>query len=328
MGRLEAICISERRGIQKRALRYGELIVNQGLEGDAHSGPWHRQLSLLDYSDIEWMRSKGLQNLEPGAFGENLVIAGINLASLGLGSRIRVGATAELTVTQRGKVCHNRCEIFYKAGDCIMPTRGVFVRIRTGGSVVVGDPVDVLETISPQLFQVVVLTVSDKGSRGERIDTAGPAVAQQLRDQLPSHIYTNEIVSDDQEQIEDRLKHYASGHGIDLVVAVGGTGFSPRDVTPEAVCAVVERLTPGLDEAMRRASFERTHHAMLSRATSGILGQTLILSLPGSERSAIENLNAILPALPHGLQKLRGDTTDCGPRLTNVTADPTPVAAL
>ena len=96
------------------------------------------------------------------------------------------------------------------------------------------------------------------------------------------------------------------------MLAVGGTGFAPRDVTPEAVAAVIERRTPGLDEAMRRASSEKTPHAMLSRAVSGIRGSTLIVSLPGSERAATENLDAILPALGHGLAKLRGDPGDCG----------------
>ncbi len=96
------------------------------------------------------------------------------------------------------------------------------------------------------------------------------------------------------------------------MLAVGGTGFAPRDVTPEAVAAVVERFTPGLDEAMRRASSAMTPQAMLSRAVSGILGSTLIISLPGSERASVENLEALLPALGHGLAKLRGDPGDCG----------------
>ena len=114
------------------------------------------------------------------------------------------------------------------------------------------------------------------------------------------------------DQIAARLEHYCDGHSIDLVVTVGGTGFAPRDVTPEAVAAVIKRPTPGLDEAMRRASMEKTSHAMLSRAVSGIRGSTLILSLPGSERGAVENLDAVLPALGHGLAKLRGDPADCG----------------
>jgi molybdenum cofactor synthesis domain-containing protein len=130
---------------------------------------------------------------------------------------------------------------------------------------------------------------------------------------MDAHVYRTEVVPDEQEIIAERLKHYADGHSIDLVLTVGGTGFSPRDVTPEATRAVVERPAPGLDEAMRAASLARTPHAVLSRGASGIRGRTLIVNLPGSERAAVENLDVILPALPHGLAKLRGEMSECGP---------------
>ena len=169
-------------------------------------------------------------------------------------------------------------------------------------------------------FQAVILTISDRCSRGEAIDTAGPAVQRLLANSLPSHVYSTQVLPDDLDQVAERLKHYSDGHSIDLVLTVGGTGFSPRDVTPEAVSSVVHRPTPGLGEAMRRASLEKTPMAVLSRAVSGIRNRTLIVSLPGSERAAVENLQAILPALPHGLAKLRGDPSDCG-------AGPRPAAA-
>ena len=159
----------------------------------------------------------------------------------------------------------------------------------------------------------MVLTISDKGSRGERENTSGPAIAELLRHSLPAHIYAEEVLPDEREEIGDRCRHYSNGHNIDLVAAVGGTGFAPRDVTPEAIRDVAERLTPGLDETMRAASLKKTPYAMVSRATSGIRKKTLLLSLPGSKRAAVENLEAILPALPHGLAKLRGDTSDCAP---------------
>jgi len=161
-------------------------------------------------------------------------------------------------------------------------------------------------------FQAVVLTVSDRCAAGLAKDTAGPAVASVLRDSMQVHITATEIISDGRAEVANRLRALADGRGIDLIVAVGGTGLAPRDETPEAVRDVVDRLTPGLDEAMRRESASRTPFAMLSRACSGIRGATLIVSLPGSERAALENLRAILPALPHGLAKLRGDPADCG----------------
>ena len=157
-----------------------------------------------------------------------------------------------------------------------------------------------------------MLTISDRCSQGQAEDTAGPAVAKILNDSLGANIYRTEILPDEKETITERLKHYCDGHSIDIVLAVGGTGFSPRDVTPEAAREVIDRLTPGLDEAMRTASLAKTPHAMLSRAVSGIAGSTLIITLPGSQRGASENLQAIAGALGHGLAKLRGDPADCG----------------
>lgn len=310
-GNILAICISDRKGILKTEVPQADLVVEHGIEGDAHAGPWHRQVSFLDERDVQTMRDKGLAGLKPGAFGENIVLEGVDLAALGLGSRLRIGSDAELSLTQIGKVCHSHCAIYETTGDCIMPRLGVFARVTKAGRIAKGDAVEVLEVVPRSAFQAVVLTVSDRCSRGETVDETGPAVAQALAD-AGLHVYKVEIAPDDVDQIAERLKHYCSGHSIDLVLAAGGTGFAPRDVTPEATRQVVERLTPGLDEAMRAASMAKTPHAMLSRAVSGIRGATLIVNLPGSVRGATENLAAILPALAHGLEKLRGDPSDCG----------------
>ena len=311
-GRVEAICISERRGMPKTALHAARLRADHGIEGDAHSGPGHRQVSILGHDDIESFKQARRLALQAGAFAENLIVAGLDLGSLGLGSRVRLGNEAILGITQIGKHCHDRCSIFRQTGDCLMPRVGLFARVLAGGAVAVGDPVEIEETVPRSAFQAVVLTLSDRCAAGLTQDTAGPAVAALLREFLPAHIYRTEILPDERGPLAERLRHYADGHSIDLVVAVGGTGLSPRDITPEAVRDVIERPTPGFDEAMRAASLAHTKLAMLSRACSGVRGQTLILSVPGSERAAVENLRAILPALPHGLRKLRGDPEDCG----------------
>ena len=289
-----------------------QLRRNHGIEGDAHAGPGHRQVSLLAHEQIEAFKMSGHIDLRSGAFAENLVVSGLDLGSLGLGSRVRVGTDAILTITQLGKPCHQRCAIYDKTGDCLMPRAGLFARVLAGGAVAVGDAVAIEQVVERSRFQAVVLTLSDRCAAGTAQDTAGPAVADLLRESLPAHIYTTEILPDGRAGLAERLRHYADGHGIDLVLAVGGTGPAPRDETPEAIRDVVERLTPGFDEAMRQASMVVTPLAMLSRACSGIRGSTLILSLPGSKRAAVDNLRAILPALPHGLAKLRGDPADCG----------------
>lgn len=311
MARIDAICTSPEKGVRKTAVSSAQFLAGHGIEGDAHAGPWHRQVSLLATESINETRRR-LPDIVAGDFAENLAVSGIESDSLGLGSRLRLGAEVELRITQIGKVCHKPCRIQSLTGDCIMPRQGLFARVEAGGSVSVGDRVELLHLVPRHHFQVAVLTISDRCSQGQTIDTAGPAVVRQITEAMEAHVYATEILPDEAEQIAGRLKHYSNGHSIDLVVTVGGTGFSPRDVTPEATRAVVERLTPGLDEAMRAASLAKTPHAILSRACSGIRATTLIVNLPGSERAALENLEVILPTLPHGLAKLRGDASDCG----------------
>ncbi|MBM4036906.1 MAG: MOSC domain-containing protein [Planctomycetes bacterium] len=310
--RIEALCVSQSKGEPKHAVERALFVANHGIQGDAHAGEWHRQVSLLSAEEAEEWRER-LPDLKPGAFAENVLVSGLDFGTLGLGSRLRLGAEAELEVTQVGKECHgHRCTVFERLGDCLMPRRGLFARVVKGGEVAAGDAVEVVEAVPRALFQAVVLTISDRCSRGETMDTAGPAVARLLAGELGAHVFAAEIIPDERPLIEERLRHYCDGHSIDLVVTVGGTGFSPRDVTPEATRAVLDRPTPGLDEAMRAASLAKTPHAMLSRGASGIRKKTLIIALPGSERGATENLEAILPALPHGLAKLRGDPAECG----------------
>lgn len=312
-GRVEALCLSERKGVRKTPVDSVRFVANHGIEGDAHAGDWHRQVSLLALEDIETMRQKGLSDLSSGDFAENVVISGVNLSDLGLGTRLRLGPETVVSITQIGKTCHTRCAIFYLSGDCIMPRLGLFGRVVRGGEVRTGDAASVEQIVPRGSLQAVVLTISDRCSRGEAVDTAGPAVVEVLKTSLSASVYALEVLPDEKDQIAKRLKHYSDGHSIDLIVTVGGTGFSPRDVTPEAVASVIDRPTPGLDEAMRLSSREKNIHGMLSRAVSGIRNQTLILSVPGSRTGAIENLSAVLPALPHGLKKLRGDMADCVP---------------
>jgi molybdenum cofactor synthesis domain-containing protein len=320
MGRVEAICISVTKGEKKSPQPMAHFVAHNGIEGDAHAGCWHRQVSLLRAEDIEAMRLRALRGLKYGDFAENLVVSGVDLGALGLGSRLRIAGETVLTVTQLGKACHQRCVIYHEAGDCIMPRLGVFARVLRGGVVTVGDAVEVLEIVPREQYQIVILTISDRCSRGEAPDAAGPAVRRLLESCLQAHTYATEVLPDDCDQIAARLRHYSAGHSIDLVLAVGGTGFAPRDVTPEAVTAVIQRPTPGLDEAMRRASLDKTPMAMLSRAVSGIRHSTLIIALPGSARAAAENLEAVLPALGHGLAKLRGDLSDCDSARARSTA--------
>ena len=158
-------------------------------------------------------------------------------------------------------------------------------------------------------MKIGILTVSDKGARGEREDRSGPAI-REMMEAAGGEIVRSKIVADEQDEIRAALIDW-SDEGLDLILTTGGTGFSPRDWTPEATKAVLDRETPGIPEAMRRAGMEKTPTAMLSRAAAGIRKRTLIVNLPGSEKAVRESLEAILPALPHGVEILKGTASEC-----------------
>jgi len=151
-----------------------------------------------------------------------------------------------------------------------------------------------------------ILTVSDRSSRGERSDESGPALGR-LVNERNWQVVRRDVIPDDLEAIKSMLSSWADSGEIDVLLTTGGTGFAPRDVTPEATSSIVERLTPGLDEAMRAASLKITPNAMLSRAISGIRKRTLIVNLPGSPKGACENLREIIPVLEHAVKLLRDE---------------------
>jgi len=159
-------------------------------------------------------------------------------------------------------------------------------------------------------MKTAILVLSDKGSKGERIDTSGPALSDWLKVHGAEVVQTA-LIPDESEQIEDTLRAWADGGEFDIIITCGGTGVSPRDVTPDATRKVLDREIPGLGEEMRRASAAITPHALLSRAIAGIRNSSLIVNLPGSPKGAIENLTAIWAAIPHGVAKIKGDPADC-----------------
>lgn len=160
------------------------------------------------------------------------------------------------------------------------------------------------------MIKTAILTISDKGSKGERIDETGPAIKCELNEK-EYIVNWCKIIPDEIEVIEKELIHLCDELKVDLILTNGGTGFSKRDVTPEATRNVIEKYVPGIGEAMRMKSLSITPKAMLSRAISGIRGKTLIINLPGSPKGAVENLQFILPAIPHGIAILTGEASEC-----------------
>jgi molybdopterin adenylyltransferase len=159
------------------------------------------------------------------------------------------------------------------------------------------------------MFKIGIITASDKGARGEREDISGRTIANLLADFGAVNEYT--VVPDEQDLLSREMIRMADEQGIDLILTTGGTGLGPRDVTPEATLAVIDRIVPGIPEAIRAKSLEKTSRAMLSRAVAGMRGRTLIINLPGSPRGVEECLAVVLPALEHGLAIMKGEASEC-----------------
>ena len=161
------------------------------------------------------------------------------------------------------------------------------------------------------MFSAGIITVSDRSSQGVREDLSGPAIVTLLSG-VTIDVRHTLIIPDEKDKIKEAIKQWADIENLDLIITTGGTGVSPRDVTPDATLEVIDRQLPGMAEAMRHQSMQITPYAMISRAIAGIRGRSLIVNLPGSPKGAKENLDVILPALKHAIEKIKGDTAECG----------------
>lgn len=303
-----AVCTSDRKGLQKHDVNTAHFSVEWGIDGDAHAGSWHRQVSLLSADKIEAFNKRGA-NVIPGAFGENLVVEGFDFRALPVGTLLRCGDVL-LEMTQIGKECHSHCEIYKKMGECIMPREGVFARVIEPGSISVGDEMSIEKREGHFPWQAAVITLSDKAAAGERKDESGPAIAKRLRE--ASYEVVEEIViPDDERVLKQQLIRLCDQRQLDLILTTGGTGCSARDITPEATLAIADKNVPGIAEAMRAESLKITKHAMISRAASVIRGKTLIINLPGSPRACMENMDVFMDTIPHAMGLLRNEVHDC-----------------
>jgi molybdenum cofactor synthesis domain-containing protein len=307
MGKIQSINISTEKGTKKKSIDKAFLKNNFGIDGDAHAGNWHRQVSFLGYESIEKMHQMGGLDVDSGDFAENITTEGIDLVSMGVGERLNVGGV-EFIISQIGKKCHKHCEIYYSAGDCVMPREGIFGVVRGEGEIKVGD---VVEKLPKQGFSVAVITLSDKGSRGERVDETGPAVVKLVEENLETSFIRTEIMADDQKELERVLIHFTEIQKMDIIITNGSTGISPRDIAPDATLNIIEKRLPGFEEAMRMESFKKVKSAITSRAVCGTRKNSFIINVPGSPKGAIENLEVVLSSIPHTVKKLQGDPEDC-----------------
>lgn len=307
-GKIEGICVSREKGTEKTAVSEARLVENYGIEGDAHAGTWHRQVSILSYEKEEEFNRQGA-NVGFGSFGENLIVSGVDVHELPVGTKLIIGE-AVLEITQIGKECHNHCNIYKRMGRCIMPHVGVFAKVINGGLIKPGDEAEAVMPGKNRPFSAAVIVMSDKAASGERKDKSG-VTAEKILKAAGYEVVGVTILPDEGEMLKRELINLADRRHVDVIFTSGGTGFSSRDVTPEATIEVCDRMANGIAEAIRGYSMTITKRAMFSRGVSGIRKSTLIVNLPGSPKAVEEALTFLLPELQHGLKVLRNEVSEC-----------------
>ena len=295
-GVIVAVCTTDTRGGPTAERDQIRLVRGVGIVGDGNAGSSHRQVNLVT--------EEAAEAAPPGATHhvtrrENLVTRALDLSSLSPGRRLRVGASAVLQITQRD------------------PARS-FARVLRNGLAVRGDTIATNPAYDTPRF--AILTLSDTVAEGTRTDESGHLAASILGDALGVTPLLHEVLADDQDVLKARLITLADHDLCDLIVTTGGTGLSPRDVTPEATLAVIDREVPGIAEAIRAGGLKKTPHAMLSRGVCGQRGSALIVNLSGSPRAVREQLEILLPVLAHVLTTASGVPQDCG-RLSRDAVD-------
>jgi len=306
LGRLVAVNISERKGEIKTPI--ARAVVGEfGIAGDAHAGPWHRQVSLLAQESVDRFAQSAGRAFNPGDFAENLTTQGLDLADASLLDRFRIG-DVELEVTQIGKRCHgDGCAVFQAVGRCVMPKEGLFCRVLGGGAVQPGDGIVQVK----RRLRCLVVTLSDRASGGEYEDRSGPRAVACLHEHFAGTRWRlalrREVLPDDAERLRALLR--AESPACDVIVTTGGTGIGPRDVTPDVVIGLADRLVPGVMEAIR-VKFGTAHpSAVLSRSVAALMDRTLIYALPGSVRAVEEYLGEILKTIEHAVCMVHGIDT-------------------
>jgi len=299
-----SVNLSTHKGTIKRPVERITIDAN-GVEGDAHAGPWHRQVSLLSLESIERFAEPMGRAILPGEFAENLTIRGLDAAGVAVLDRFRFGPL-ELEVTQIGKQCHGSgCAIFQQVGRCVMPVEGIFTRVASGGTLAAGDRGEHV----PRTLRVVILTLSDRAAAGQYEDRSGPRIRELLEAWFRGKRWHTRIdatiLPDDSGQLREELVS-ARAAGVDVIFTTGGTGVGPRDMTPETVAAVCDKLIPGIMENIRMKFGAAKPNALLSRSVAGVTGKTQVYTLPGSVRAVEDYLGEILKTMEHVVFMLHG----------------------
>ncbi|MBS2210883.1 hypothetical protein KEM09_05705 [Carboxylicivirga mesophila] len=300
---IKSVNISEKKGTKKTPLK--SITLNHlGVDGDAHSGHWHRQVSLLGTESYQKTEDASGTKLNFGDFAENITTEGLALHHTKIFDRF-VNDNIELEVTQIGKKCHNGCEIKELTGDCVMPKEGIFCRVLKGGELKLGD---VLKYV-PRIINVHIVTLSDRAFEGIYDDKSGPFTEKLLSsyfdEQNRQYSFNRTILPDDEQQLKNTMLQLVTS-GIDIIVTTGGTGIGPRDITPDVIKPLLDKEITGIMEVIRMKYGIDKPNALLSRSVAGVMGQTLVYVLPGSVKAVKEYLTEITPTIEHSLRMLHG----------------------
>jgi len=299
-----SVNVSEKKGTVKRPV--DEIRISAvGVEHDAHSGNWQRQVSMLAMESVERFSRKAIRPVGFGEFAENITTRGLELRECGILDRFRIGEV-ELELTQIGKACHgDSCAIFKEVGDCVMPKEGVFCRVRKTGTIRPGQEI----VHVPKVVRGFVVTLSDRASEGGYEDRSGPKVREILDSCLSSGFRKHEIgyalVPDDADALRSLLLEHRARE-TDFVFTTGGTGIGERDITVETVSGLLDKQLPGIMELIRVKYGMENPNALLSRGVAGVMGKTLVYTLPGSVRAVEEYLREIAKTMEHSLYMLHG----------------------
>ena len=299
MASVVSVNISQEKGTIKTPVE-AITVTLTGIEGDAHAGPWHRQVSLLSRESIDTFTQQSDRSFASGEFAENITTEGIDLLQLKIRDRLTLGDVV-LEVTQIGKECHGgSCAIFREVGKCVMPKEGIFTRVIQAGSLQAGDSIE--HKAHPLTAKVI--TLSDRASRGEYEDRSGPAIVECLQAHFkPRHwglTIESALLPDDAALLKETLLKSQA----DVIFTTGGTGIGPRDVTPDVVRDLLDKEIPGIMEFIRLKYGATIPSALLSRSVSGVMGRTLVFTLPGSVKAVKEYMEEILKILEHSLHML------------------------
>lgn len=294
---------SEKKGTIKKPVDKIQL-TEIGVAGDAHSGKWHRQVSMLAKESIEKFSAEAGRTISWGEFAENITTEGLLLHECRPLDRF-VNEQVELEVTQIGKKCHgDNCSIFREVGNCVMPKEGIFARVIRNGELKAGDSLIYV----PKTIRIQIITLSDRASAGEYADKSGPQI-QHLAENYFNKAkrqtsFSYNLIPDNQEQLTATLKT-AIAQKVDVIFTTGGTGIGPRDITPETVRPLLDKEIPGIMELIRVKYGMEKPAALLSRGIAGVAGQTLIYTLPGSVKAVTEYCSEILPTIEHSVFMLQ-----------------------